>query len=206
MIRWTDPQTFVRMHSTPDEYAAAIDLLPDDVSAIDVRQDPLLDSGVVERLDAWAAERADDWRFDHEFDGRRDRTIRRMALERQEADRRDRKIIERKRAARIRARARALSKKLDKEDPNMPCTTLYDADGNAIAVTCSRGDRRKPCSTANCTGRATKLCDYPLAKGGTCDRPVCARCATSVGPDKDYCPPHARHAAKQQELPLGGGR
>jgi hypothetical protein len=41
-----------------------------------------------------------------------------------------------------------------------------------------------------CMAMAGKLCDYPVGDG-TCDMPVCDDHATSVGPDRDYCPRHA---------------
>ena len=74
----------------------------------------------------------------------------------------------------------------------MPFEYLKDDDGNVIAIVCSRGHRRRQCSTANCDNAATKLCDHKLKNGKTCDRPMCARCAKNVGPDRDLCPPHAR--------------
>ena len=52
-----------------------------------------------------------------------------------------------------------------------------------------------------CDYPSTLLCDFPVreytALSGeiivtkTCDARICARCATPVGPDKDYCPGHA---------------
>lgn len=64
------------------------------------------------------------------------------------------------------------------------------------------GPRRSAagCSTPGCAQRHTKLCDYPVTRKGqpgTCDAKLCDLCAKSVGPDKDYCPPHARLAAKK---------
>jgi hypothetical protein len=53
------------------------------------------------------------------------------------------------------------------------------------------------CQTTGCYGVEEKLCDYPVTrkgKPGTCDRKLCSRCAVNVGPNKDYCPPHARVA------------
>jgi hypothetical protein len=78
----------------------------------------------------------------------------------------------------------------------MICTPLKLDDG-VIAIMCRSGRRQrcKFCSTGSCT----KLCDHPV-RSGTCDAPMCDRCATSVGPEMDYCPPHARHAEKQQSL------
>ena len=38
------------------------------------------------------------------------------------------------------------------------------------------------------------LCDYPVGRGRTCDRSLCAGCRHRVGPgsDLDYCPEHNR--------------
>lgn len=83
----------------------------------------------------------------------------------------------------------------------MPCEEFRDDDGNLIGVVCSRGKRRRSCSTANCDRPGTKLCDYALKNGKTCDRPMCARCAKKVGPDRDLCPPHVRLEERQAALP-----
>lgn len=44
-----------------------------------------------------------------------------------------------------------------------------------------------PCPTA-----ATIQCDYQVAQGKTCDAWCCTTHASSVGPDVDHCPNHAR--------------
>ena len=77
----------------------------------------------------------------------------------------------------------------------MPCTPIPGG-----GFVCSRGTRR--CSVPGCAARmAAKLCDYPVKRadrmgrvvaGATCDAALCAAHAVSVGPDRDYCPPHAR--------------
>lgn len=75
-----------------------------------------------------------------------------------------------------------------------PCETLH-LPGGGLVIASSRGRRRAFC--VQCGRDADKLCDFPLtgaAKGRTCDRPVCSRCATRVGPNRDYCPAHARAA------------
>lgn len=72
---------------------------------------------------------------------------------------------------------------------------IHDADGNVIGIACSR-ESVKLCSACK-SRRHTKLCDFPLSgkkAGKTCDAPLCDRCAEHVGPDRDYCPPHARAA------------
>jgi len=74
--------------------------------------------------------------------------------------------------------------------------------GGVTAIVC--GVRRPKCKSC---GRPAKLeCDWkiPTRKSGTCDAAICERCATSVGPDKDLCPTHAKafeawKAAKSEE-------
>lgn len=77
-----------------------------------------------------------------------------------------------------------------------------------VAIICSRGRRRRTCSTPGCGRRVVALCDFRLtgAKAGkTCDRPLCALCAVRMGrhesgEDKgdtiDYCPAHAEQTRR----------
>jgi len=65
------------------------------------------------------------------------------------------------------------------------------------AILCRSG-RRPRCKFCN-TGVATKLCDHPVLNG-TCNAPMCDRCATNIGPEMDYCPLHTRHRERQQSL------
>ena len=65
----------------------------------------------------------------------------------------------------------------------MPC----EIKGNMII--CSRGARRAPkCSF--CEKVSTKLCDYPIEKGRTCDSPICDEHAKHHSPNVDTCPRH----------------
>lgn len=61
--------------------------------------------------------------------------------------------------------------------------------GGGTAIVCS-SRRRARCA---CGARAPLLCDWrmPKRRSGTCDAPVCKRCATSPAPEKDLCPEHA---------------
>ena len=70
----------------------------------------------------------------------------------------------------------------------MPCTVFKTENGWGIA--CSRGAKRATkCSVCGRLG-ADKLCDWKM-EGGTCDRPLCSRCAVHVsGEDLDFCPSH----------------
>lgn len=67
-------------------------------------------------------------------------------------------------------------------------------DGS-FAIVCGSKPRARRCSTAHCRRTADYQCDYPVTRAGkaaTCDRWVCESCRTNVGPDRDYCLPHAR--------------
>ena len=83
----------------------------------------------------------------------------------------------------------------------MPCThfTFPTKNGRVAGFACTRG--RRACRFCY-TQTSTKLCDFVTGpKGKTCDAPICDKCATSIGPDLDYCPKH-KHEAKppQQNL------
>lgn len=90
----------------------------------------------------------------------------------------------------------AAGKALDAQEAAgvMGCRTLY-LDGVAIGIACDRVRSRRGTHKCSSCGRlfADKQCDYPVkTKSGTCDRWLCRKCAVSVGPDRDYCPPHHR--------------
>ena len=42
----------------------------------------------------------------------------------------------------------------------------------------------------DCAGVSDVLCDWPIAKGKTCDRGICEECAPPVAPDLHYCKSH----------------
>lgn len=67
---------------------------------------------------------------------------------------------------------------------------LIDLPGGGRAIVCSSRKRQR----CECGKSATLLCDWkvPDHRSGTCDRPICRACATSVAPEKDLCPQHAR--------------
>lgn len=72
----------------------------------------------------------------------------------------------------------------------MSCEKVDLGNGN-FAITCGRGRPAKAAPCSFCRARPhTKLCDFELAPGRTCDRKMCDRCATSVGTEKDHCPNH----------------
>lgn len=73
----------------------------------------------------------------------------------------------------------------------MPCTPLT-LPGGVRAIVCTRG-RRPRCV---CGARPVFQCDAPSRlRSGTCDRHLCAACATEVGPDRHLCPTHAAAGA-----------
>lgn len=45
---------------------------------------------------------------------------------------------------------------------------------------------------ADCSGVGDFLCDYPVGDGKTCDRPMCDRHVTVIGPEMHYCKAHAQ--------------
>lgn len=70
----------------------------------------------------------------------------------------------------------------------MACSTLTK-DGVTFLI-CGRGLPQQP-SCRYCANTSTKLCDFPVGNGKTCDAPICDAHASSVGPDRDLCPKHA---------------
>jgi hypothetical protein len=74
----------------------------------------------------------------------------------------------------------------------MPCERYVSPDGKLVAIICSRG-RRSVILCHYCGKPHTSLCDYPLANGKTCDRPMCNSCKTRIGPDLDVCQEHNNH-------------
>lgn len=77
----------------------------------------------------------------------------------------------------------------------MPCTPFTLPNG-ARGILCTR-TRRPRCA---CGQPATLQCDAPAKrKAGTCDRHLCAKCATEVGPDKHLCPGHEHQRQEQRQ-------
>lgn len=76
------------------------------------------------------------------------------------------------------------------------------AGGSAIVCTTSR---RRRC---RCGRPAGLLCDWKVSsrKRGTCDAPICDRCAVSPAPDKDLCQDHAREFERWKASRLRDGR
>lgn len=66
--------------------------------------------------------------------------------------------------------------------------TLDDGEGGTIrAFLCGR--LGPPC--VQCGGVSEVLCDFPIGdEQRTCDRPLCMRCAPTVGADQNFCAEH----------------
>lgn len=62
--------------------------------------------------------------------------------------------------------------------------------GGVTAIVCGPRRRRPRCG---CGRPASLECDWkvPSRKSGTCDAPICERCAVSPAPEKDLCAVHA---------------
>ncbi|WP_174297242.1 hypothetical protein [Sphingomonas bacterium] len=78
----------------------------------------------------------------------------------------------------------------------MGCDVISLPGGERAIVCGSR--RRQRCA---CGNWASLLCDWkvPAKKSGTCDAPICTRCATSPAVSKDLCRAHATAFAEWQE-------
>lgn len=73
--------------------------------------------------------------------------------------------------------------------------------GGGVAIICG-GHRGRRAKCVHCGQPSTALCDGPVATGpGTCDRPLCRRCAIHVPPNADFCHTH-RAAAKDRAAQL----
>jgi hypothetical protein len=91
---------------------------------------------------------------------------------------------------------------LDAAAAAAPSGGLVQLPEGTRAIVCTRGRRMPRCASCGGSG-ARRLCDYPVVrangKAGTCDRPLCGSCAVSVGPGRDYCPPHHRYEQKRAQ-------
>jgi len=67
----------------------------------------------------------------------------------------------------------------------MACYIHKDKDGRTFHIC---GKLGKHC--ADCRDVATKLCDYPVGDGKTCDRGTCENHSHNIAPDIDYCDSH----------------
>lgn len=77
----------------------------------------------------------------------------------------------------------------------MPCYHIQ-LPGGGTALVRMQAPRRKLCPFCR-KRQATQLCDFPVGKGKTCDRPICKECAVVVDPDRDHCPTHKSQPAQE---------
>ena len=71
----------------------------------------------------------------------------------------------------------------------MPCSAAK-LPGGGVIITCGRGHVAKVCQVKDCHASGTQLCDWPIAKGRTCDLRMCSTHAHHVAHDVDYCQEH----------------
>lgn len=71
------------------------------------------------------------------------------------------------------------------------CTWVTLPNGTRALVTHDVKNPNAPC--AFCGAKHQKLCDFPLRGKAVrrCSKRLCNTCATALGGDLDFCPPHA---------------
>jgi hypothetical protein len=86
----------------------------------------------------------------------------------------------------------------------MPCQWIKLPDGTVAHLNIAKR-RTAPCKFCAANGGrktpSTRLCDYELPNGKTCDAAMCNNHATSVGEDRDLCPAHKGVAAMAEHYP-----
>lgn len=71
----------------------------------------------------------------------------------------------------------------------MPCIIMKDEKGKPLGFIClGKKLQRRPCKY--CSKPHTKLCDFPISPGITCDAKLCDLHAVPAGKNKDLCPDH----------------
>lgn len=78
-----------------------------------------------------------------------------------------------------------------------PCTPFRTSDGKLAGFICSRGGRADRC--AYCGRLASKLCDFKVAPGKTCDARICGQCSVHTELDHDVCRIHGIRGDKESE-------
>lgn len=70
------------------------------------------------------------------------------------------------------------------------CLKMQLPNGD-FAIVCGGHAKTKYCA---CGRTGDLLCDWKVKnkKSGTCDAPICRKCALEVGPDKHLCKEHQR--------------
>lgn len=67
----------------------------------------------------------------------------------------------------------------------MRCT--FTRIGDVTAVVCGP---KKFSTCAFCGSLAGLECDFPVGGRKACDKKLCRGCASSIGPNVDFCPSH----------------
>lgn len=76
----------------------------------------------------------------------------------------------------------------------MPWIKMQDG---SVAHICTRGAKNPLRGCRVCGYLSSKLCDFRLPNGKTCDSPLCDSCAIAIGDDLDQCPHHPVPAIQQ---------
>jgi len=84
----------------------------------------------------------------------------------------------------------------------MPCEKYHTGSPGGVIIICTRGKGAKRKPSCRCGFTATRLCDWKMGGGKTCDRPLCPKCSHEPTEGKDLCPAHAaewraRQAARE---------
>lgn len=79
----------------------------------------------------------------------------------------------------------------------MGCET-YRTGGGGFMIVCSKGPARAKC---RCGYTGTRLCDWNVGPGRTCDRPLCPSCTHEPAEGKDLCAEHAKIWADRRPTP-----
>ncbi len=82
----------------------------------------------------------------------------------------------------------------------MACETRYDDHGQVTMILCGRS-RRQTCKFCG-VQPVSKLCDFPVGKGKTCDAGMCTKCSTLIAHEVDYCPTHKNQKPSVQQASL----
>lgn len=69
----------------------------------------------------------------------------------------------------------------------MACYSGFTKNGQRFFLC---GDLGQYCSDHRCMDVGTKLCDFPVSDGKTCDMPICDSHAFEAAPNIHYCPGH----------------
>lgn len=68
----------------------------------------------------------------------------------------------------------------------MPCRVIKI--GDSYGVIC--GPKQRVLSCQFCRSPHTRLCDFKMPNGKTCDARICGHCTTQIDDDLDLCPKH----------------